>query len=116
MSNEKRFCVTYEINTPVSAADNLPEESGPIGEFDHLHDAIDHWRATRTEKADFVASIRVTRDLHGLRLHIVNGPEFDTGAYEERTLLIRKISKPSAQRLASTLGIDLPDGLWPNGT
>jgi len=77
-----KFSVTYEIVTPESAEHGEAEESGFVIEGATLRDAVEAFRETRTAHCDGVVCVeRCDR-----WITVRNGMEFQTGAYESRSL------------------------------
>lgn len=118
--------VTYSIVTPESAEAGDVAEIGVLGDHESLRDAVDEWRETRMAHCDVVQCVewRETRTAHcdGVQcvesnewpviaprwFDIVNGPEFQTGAQESRSLHIPEAVTPASRcRLARVLGVTL---------
>ena len=82
------FDVTYEIVTPESAEHGDAEERGYIGPSMGLRDAIYEVLQTRTSLVECIHAIEFSSsDVESARwLTVYNGPEFETGAQESRSL------------------------------
>lgn len=92
----QRFTVTYEVITQESAEYGEAEERGFIGEDLTLRDALANFHATRTNRCDGGDGLEVNGDW--LTMH--NGMEYETGAYESRSLhLPRTLTAASRLRL-----------------
>jgi hypothetical protein len=105
-----RFPVTYEIVTPESAAEGDADERGYIEDGARLRDALEAFRQTRTCQVDGIQSIEP--DSHPCErprwFTVNNGPEFDTGARESRSLHIPEtVTRASARRIARLAGVHL---------
>lgn len=97
-----KFNVHYGIITPESSEFGDYDETGTIAEGLTLREAIAEFYKTRTAACDGVQSI----ENHGPWFAIYNGQEFDTGAYEMRTLHpAGNITEASYRRVARLLGI-----------
>lgn len=82
------FDVTYEIVTPESAEHGDAEERGYIGFNLGLREAIDEVLQTRTSLVDGVVAVEFSdSNVADARwLTVINGPEFETDAYESRSI------------------------------
>lgn len=97
-----KFNVTYEIVTEESAQDGEAEESGFISENVSLRDAISDFCGTRTNRCDGGDGIHDG----GRWFTVNNGMEFETGAYESRSLHPpRNITRSSYKRIARLIGV-----------
>jgi len=105
-----KFNVTYEIVTPESAEHGDAEEMGFISEDVRLSQAIYDVMGTRTSKVDGVNCIEPS-DSHGANFRwitIMNGMEFETGAFESRSIHIPEQVTPSSRvRIARLLGLEV---------
>jgi hypothetical protein len=102
------FSVTYEIVTQESAEDGEAEEMGFISQGVSLRDAIDDVTRTRTNAVDGVSAIECdTSHVQAARwVTIVNGMEFETGAYESRSLhMPESLTAATRVRIARLLGV-----------
>lgn len=102
-----KFNVTYEIVTDESAEQGDCEERGFISENVSLRDALDDVSATRTSRCDGVISIEPSCSDTGQARWITvdNGMEFETGAYESRSLHIpAHVTVASRRRIARLMG------------
>lgn len=102
------YSVTYEITTPESAAEGLSEESGPIGHFEHLSEAIEALHGTRTNRVEAGGPLEADSFPCDVPRWVTqyNGPEFETGAIETRTLHIPDSLTPeSKRRVARAAGL-----------
>lgn len=77
-----KFTVTYEIVTEESAENGESDEIGTVDTGLKLRDAIQEVNRTRTNMVDGVESVENS----GRWWTVVNGPEFETGAQESRSL------------------------------
>ena len=84
----RTFTVTYEIVTPESAEFLSDVNSqGYISKGVRLREAIEDMLATRTNRVEGREAIVPSSSLDYYRwIDVINGPEFDTGAQETRTL------------------------------
>lgn len=102
-----RFNVTYEIVTPESVAHGDADERGYIVEGATFRDAVAELGATRTARVDGRNGIEADCCAPGVPrwITITNGMEFETGAYESRSLHIPdNVTPSSAVRIARYLG------------
>lgn len=101
------FSVTFEIVTPESAEQGDYDESGFICEGSRLRDAIDDVRSTRTNQVDGVECIEMSASNIAVAdwISIRNGMEFETGAWESRSLHIpNNVTTASRRRIARLIG------------
>jgi hypothetical protein len=103
------FTVTYAITTPESAEDGEHAEIGTIGTELALRDAIDAVQSTRTNRVDGVECIEP--DSSGFIraapwfVTVTNGMEYETGAYEQRTLhMPDSLTAATRRRIARMVG------------
>lgn len=101
------FNVTYEIVTPESAEQGDAAESGFIAKGCTLREAIQYVRETRTNRVSGVECVECdespVRDPRWIT--VSNGMEFETGAYESRSLhLPDTLTAASRCRVARLLG------------
>jgi hypothetical protein len=88
--------VTYEIVTPESA------EGGEVAEGETLRDAISDLYDCRTSRADSGQGIEDS----GRWFTYYHGQEYETGAYESRSLHVPGSITPSSyRRIAKLLGV-----------
>ena len=91
------FSVTFEIVTEESAADGEAEERGFICERVGLREALKELFATRTNLVDSCQGLDTSIGI----LTMVNGMEFETGAYESRSLhMPRNVTGATYGRIA----------------
>lgn len=103
------FGVTYAITTEESAADGEHAESGWIEEFVPLRDAVKAVRETRTNAVDGISSIECSESGAPRFVTVSNGMEFETGAYEERSLhMPRNLTPATRRRIARLVGARAP--------
>jgi len=96
------FSITFEIVTPESAESGEAEETGFIVESVRLREAVDEFHRTRTNQVDGVEALEDS----GRWFTVVNGPEFETGAQESRSIHpAGNITPASYRRLGRLLGI-----------
>lgn len=104
LRHERFFSVSYDIVTEESAEDGSTAEDGMLGEMLTLRDAVKLVTQTRTAKVDGITAVETDSSVSSVR--ICNGMEFETGAFETRTLHFPQNIKPtSARRLARLFGI-----------
>jgi hypothetical protein len=102
-----KFNVTYEIVTQESAEHGEADERGYIAENVSFRDAVAELNATRTARVDGQNGIQADCCFPGIPrwVTVTNGMEFETGAYESRTLHIPDhVTPASAMRIARYLG------------
>lgn len=102
-----RFTVTREIVTPESAEEGCADESESWCESGlSLRSAVAELFQTRTNAVDGIQSIEPDSSAGVPRwVTVCNGMEFETGAYESRSIHFpRTITRSSAIRLARLLG------------
>jgi len=91
------FSVTYEIVTEESAADGEAEERGFICEAATLRDALTDLFRTRTNRVDSGQGLDCSIGI----LTMMNGMEYETGAYETRALhMPRNVTGATYNRIA----------------
>jgi hypothetical protein len=103
-----KFHVTYEIVTPESAEQGDVDERGFEIENATLREAIEVVHATRTNRVDGVNSIDAScsRIEDAEWFTITNGMEFETGAYESRSIhMPSSVTGASRRRIAKLLGV-----------
>jgi len=101
MTDPNVFSVSYAIVTPDSAEHGEAESRGFISVSVSLRDAIADLFETRTSMCDGFQSI----DAQTHWIEVVNGMEFETGAYEERSLHIPdNVTESSRKRIAKICG------------
>jgi hypothetical protein len=108
VNNRLTFGVTYAITTPESAEEGDFAERGWAAEWVRLREAIKELHRTRTVEVDGVTDIDTTTTHRApdwlarpVSVNVCNGPEFRTGATEERTLHIpNNVTNASARRIA----------------
>lgn len=105
----KLFDVSYEIVTPESAEDGDAAERGMIGEDLDLRTALDLLLTTRTSLVGGVEAVEcdswpTSTDLPPRRVTVYNGMEFETGAYESRSLHLGDVTPSTAIRIARLAG------------
>ena len=100
------FDVTYEIVTEESAEYGDAEERGFIDKNMTLRDALEAVRATRTNRVDGVTAIELSSSGHSFAwITICNGMEYETGAYESRSIhLPDSLTGSTRVRVARLLG------------
>jgi hypothetical protein len=104
------FSVTYSLVLPGSAEQGDFAECGDIARHVGLREAIQHVMETRTSAVDCVESIEADSwpCSRPRWLTVANGAEFETGAYESRSLHIPPhVTPASARRIARLLGVRL---------
>ena len=102
------FNVSYEIVTQESAAIGDYDETGFAGELLPLREAIQTLFGTRTNRVDCATDVSsdngTARDLDRNPaprwITVQNGMEFETGAYESRSLILGDITESSRKRIA----------------
>jgi hypothetical protein len=99
--SKARFNVTYDIVTQESAEDGDFDESGMIARGATLREAVKAVRQTRTNRVDGVEAVEAQGGIAGYHVvTIINGMEFETGAYESRSLHIGPdVTPASAARI-----------------
>jgi len=99
-----RFNVTFEIVTPESAEHGDAAECGFIARGLRLREALGAVTGTRTSRAGGVICIEADNgkpDASSRWLTVYNGMEFETGAFENRSLHIPdSVTGASRQRIA----------------
>ena len=104
------FNVTYEIVTPKSAEHGDAEEIGFICEKVRLAQAIEEVQRTRISRGGGVECIEPSEvpgpDFRWIT--IFNGMEYETGAYESRSIHIpEQVTLSSRVRIARLLGLEI---------
>ena len=94
------FDVTYKIVTPESAEQGDAESRGYIGHDMDLRDAIYEVLQTRTSLVEGIQAIEFSDSaVESARwLDVCNGPEFETGAREYRSLHLPEHLTASTKR------------------
>ena len=103
------FTVTYEIITPESAELGGADESGIISDSVSLHRALHDVFETRTAHCEGITHIDPSdSDIGQARwITIVNGMEYQTGAYESRSIhLPDNMTASSRKRLLRYMNND----------
>jgi hypothetical protein len=102
----RAFDVTYEIVTPESAAFGDVDSQGYVSRGVRLREAIEDVRDTRTSRGEGVEAIEPSSSGGDYRwINVTNGPQFDTGAQETRTLhLPDDITSASRARILRLVG------------
>lgn len=101
------FNVTYEIMTEESAAQGCSEEHGFLATNVSLREAFAEVHNTRTSRVDCVHCIEADECpvVSPRWITVYNGMEFETGAYENRSLHIPgHITDSSRRRIARLMG------------
>jgi hypothetical protein len=81
----RTFDVTYEIVHAAEFGD--VDSQGYVSKGVRLREAIEDVRATRTSRVEGIEAIETSGSSDYYRwIDVINGPEFDTGAQETRTL------------------------------
>lgn len=105
-----KFSVAYEVVTHADCDDCEDQSGGWIGESMPLRDAVKELHGTRTNMVDGVECIEPdSRPCDRPRsIRVCNGMEFETGAYESRTLFIpESVTRSTARRIARIVGVKL---------
>lgn len=105
-----KFDVTFEIVTPESAEDGDAEERGYVSRSVTLRQAVGDLHSTRTSAVDGVQSIEANESpVRSPRwITVFNGPEFETGANESRSLHIPPgVTDSSRLRIARLAGLSI---------
>lgn len=94
------FNVTYEILTQESAAEGDADERGFICEHVRLREAFEEVFNTRTSAVGGISAIEPSSSsIHDMRwITVDNGMEYETGAYESRSLHIPENATASTRR------------------
>ena len=95
-----KFNVTHEIVTPERAENGDAEERGYISEGVSLREAIYDVLHTRTSLVECIEAIELSSsDAESARwLTVYNGPEFETGARESRSIHLPEHLTASTKR------------------
>jgi len=102
------FTVSYDITTEESAEYGDTAENGILGRDLTLRDAIELVTATRTNRVGGVSSIECDESpMRAPRwVTINNGIEYESGAYESRSLHFPpRLTAASRRRIARLLGV-----------
>jgi len=92
------FLVSFDIVTPESAEYGDYAESGMVGEYPRLRDAIEALHETRTSYVDGVEAVEPSETGNCPRwVTVFNGREFETGAQESRSLHFPESLTPSTR-------------------
>lgn len=106
--SKSRFDVTYEIVTEFSASDGEAEERGFIAENIPLRDALQMVFETRTSRCNAAHTIE-PNDSDIARANwitVYNGIEFETGAWEKRSIHFPKnLTSATRIRIAKLAGV-----------
>ena len=95
-----KYAVYYEIVTPESAEHSDYDELGEVIQTNDLREAIDALTSSRTCQCDSGDG----PEYNGDWINYYHGQEFETGAYETRSLHFRSITVASEIRVAKLVG------------
>ncbi len=112
MKDKTPFMVTYAIVTPESAEAGDIAECDALDLFERLRDALKAVKETRTNRVGEIESVEA--DSYPCErpqwITVHNGMEFETGAYESRSLHIPShVTRSSARRIARLAGVRIKD-------
>lgn len=105
-----KFSVTFEIVTPEYAEMGDAEERGFIGESLTLREAFEAVNGTRTSRVDCVQSVEPSEwpCVAPSWATVTNGMEYETGAYESRSIHFPESLTPSTRRrICRALGVNV---------
>lgn len=105
-----KFTVTYEIWDESAAEAGETDDRGVELENGSLREAIDAVLSTRTNKVSGVECVEPSdsRIEHARSITVANGMEYETGAYEYRTIHIPdSVSSASRRRIAALVGVNI---------
>lgn len=95
------YSITYEIITEESEEGDAAERGYILEDTNDLREAISKLYSTRTNAVDGISAQEGGPNY----ITVVNGMEYETGAYESRTLHLENVTDASQRRLARLLDI-----------